>query len=54
MSAPRQFSDFDLLANRQRVVNLNATIADGILDLRVTQQKLDSSQIAPCDRDCLR
>ncbi len=46
MPAPPQFSDFDLLSNRQRVVHLDPEIADGALNLRVTQEQLHGSQIA--------
>ena len=46
MSALPQFSDLDLFGNGQRVINLDPEIADGAFDLRVTQQQLDSPQIA--------
>jgi hypothetical protein len=39
-------SQFYLLGNAERVVHLDSEIADGALQLRVPQQKLNSSQVA--------
>ena len=46
MSALPRDSDLDLFSNGQRVINLKAKIANCAFDLRMTQQQLDSPQIA--------
>ena len=39
-------SDIDLFSNREGVVDLNPEIPNRALDLRMTEQELDSAQIA--------
>ena len=42
----RQLSKLDLLREPKRIVHLNAEVANRGLDLRVTEQQLDGSQVA--------
>lgn len=42
----RQRSELDLLCEPKRIVNLYAEVAHRGLDLRVTEQQLDGSQVA--------
>src|SRR5258705_3425778 len=52
----RDCSDLRLFRNRQRVVNLDAEIANGALELGVAEKKLDRTQVAGAlvDEGCLR
>ena len=49
-------SDLNLLRYRERVIDLNAQISDGALDLCVAEQELDGPKIAgaPIDQRRLR
>lgn len=38
--------DVDLLSNLDRVINLDTKVANGALDLRMSEQKLDGSEVA--------
>lgn len=42
----RPLSEFDLLGEPERVIHFYAEVANGRLDLRVTEQQLDCSQVA--------
>jgi hypothetical protein len=42
----RQLSEFDLLREPERVIYFHSEVANGRLDLRVTEQQLDCSQVA--------
>jgi hypothetical protein len=44
-------SDFDFFSNLNGIVNLDAKIANGALDLRVAQQELDRTQVAGSSMD---
>ncbi len=44
-SALPQFSNVNLLGNCKRVIDLDTEISDGALDLRVTQQQLNSAKV---------
>ena len=52
----RGSSDIDLLGDLYRVIDLDAEIANGALDLRVAQQELNRPEIArsPVDQHGLR
>ena len=52
MSALPPVSDVDLLGDCKRVVDFDAKVSNGALNLGVTQEKLDSPQItgAPVDQ----
>ena len=45
VSALPQFSDLDLFGNRKGIVDLDAEVSHGALDLGMTQQKLDGPEI---------
>ena len=45
-SALQQFSDVDLLGNRERVVDLDAEVPHCALDLGVTKEQLNAAQVA--------
>ena len=49
-------SDVDFLGNLDRVVDLNAEVANGAFDLRMSEQKLYRSEVpgAPVDQNRLR
>jgi hypothetical protein len=38
--------DLDLLGNCERVINIDAEISDGALDLGMAQQELDGTEVA--------
>ena len=42
---PRYRSDVDLLGNLQRIIDLDSEVPDRALQLAVTQQPLDGSQV---------
>lgn len=42
----RHPSELDLLGEPERVIYFHAEVANGRLDLRVTEQQLDRSQVA--------
>jgi hypothetical protein len=46
MSALPSDSDINLFGNSERVINLDAEIADRAFDLGVAEQELDRSQVA--------
>lgn len=39
-------SDINLFCYRERVINLDPQVSDGALNFRMTQQELDSAQVA--------
>jgi len=52
----RAYIRHHLFRYRERVIDLDAEIADGALDLRVAEQELPSTQVAgaPVDQSCFR
>ena len=46
LAAPEPGSEFDLFGDRERVLDLNAEILNGTLDLGVAEEDLDGAQIA--------
>lgn len=49
-------SDVDLLGDLDGIIHLDAEVAHRALDLRMSEQKLDGSEVpgSPVDHDCLR
>ena len=56
LSGVRVSSDIDLLGDLDSVIDLNAEIPNGALDLRMAQQKLNRSEVSssPVDQHGLR
>ena len=51
-----EFSDIDFLGDLDRIIDLDAEISNGALDLRMSEQKLHGSEVAcpPVNQHSLR